>query len=74
MPNIGASLGQETGSAIVGMGFIGPVHVEALRRLGRSVIGVLGSGPARSQDAARELRIPKAYRDFDELLAELAAL
>jgi hypothetical protein len=30
-----------TAAALVGTGFIGPVHLEALRRLGRPVAGVL---------------------------------
>jgi hypothetical protein len=33
-------------AAVVGTGFIGPVHVEALRRLGRPMVGVLGSTPS----------------------------
>jgi predicted dehydrogenase len=58
------------GSALVGTGFIGPVHVEALRRLNRPVLGVLGSSPARSQAAAQSLGIPRAYNSFAELLAD----
>jgi len=30
-------------AVVVGTGFIGPVHVEALRRLGIRVAGILGS-------------------------------
>ena len=45
-------------AALVGTGFIGPVHVEALRRLGRPVVGVLGSSRSRSEAAARDLGIP----------------
>ena len=38
------------GVAVAGTGFIGPVHVEALRRLGDvRVKGVLGSSPAKSE-------------------------
>ena len=33
----------EISAAVVGTGFIGPVHVEALRRLGIRVAGILGS-------------------------------
>ena len=56
--------------AVVGTGFIGPVHVEALRRAGQSVVGILGSSAKRSQAAAETLAIPRAYRSFDELLAD----
>src|SRR4051812_44595528 len=59
-----------SGSALVGTGFIGPVHVEAVRRLGRPVVGVLGSTPERSQAAAAALGLPKAYQGLDELLAD----
>lgn len=58
--------------AVVGTGFMGPAHVEALRRLGIPVAGILGSSPEKSQRAADNLGLPKAYRDFDELLADAA--
>jgi predicted dehydrogenase len=56
--------------AVVGTGFMGPAHVEALRRLGIPVAGILGSSYEKSQRAADSLSLPKAYRDFDELLAD----
>src|SRR5688572_10914803 len=59
-------------AAVVGTGFIGPVHVEALRRLGHIVTGVLGSTPQRGQAAAERLGLPRAYGSIDELLADSA--
>jgi predicted dehydrogenase len=59
-------------TALVGAGFIGPVHLEALRRLGRSVVGILGSSPARSRAAARAFDIPNAYDRYEDLLADPA--
>jgi predicted dehydrogenase len=59
-----------TASALIGTGFIGPVHVEALRRLGRRVAGVLGSSPERGRHAAQALDLPRAYADYAELLAD----
>jgi len=56
--------------AVIGTGFIGPVHVEALRRLGVTVRGILGSSPEKSKQAADSLGIPLAYRDFAALLAD----
>ncbi|MEM7348610.1 MAG: Gfo/Idh/MocA family oxidoreductase [Chloroflexota bacterium] len=56
--------------AIVGTGFMGPVHTEALRRLGIPVVGILGSSPEKSQQAATSLGIPKAYSTYAELLAD----
>lgn len=60
------------GVAVVGTGFIGPVHVEAVRRLGHAVVGILGSSPAKSQAAADALGIPRGYADFDQLLTDPA--
>jgi predicted dehydrogenase len=49
------------GAAVIGTGFIGTVHVEALRRLGVQVRGVLGSSPSRGAERAAAIRVPKAY-------------
>ncbi len=57
-------------AAVVGTGFIGPVHIEALRRLGIEVTGVLSSSLEAGQAKADALRLPKAYGSMDELLAE----
>jgi predicted dehydrogenase len=57
-------------AAVAGAGFIGPVHVEGLRRAGVEVAGILGSTPEKSARAAARLGIPKAYGSFDELLAD----
>jgi predicted dehydrogenase len=59
-------------AAVVGTGFIGPVHVEALRRLGVPLRGVLGSTPEKSESARLAMGLPKAYVHFDELLADPA--
>jgi predicted dehydrogenase len=58
------------GVALVGTGFIGPVHAEALRRLGKPLVGVLGSTPEKSQAAARSLGAARGYASLDELLAD----
>jgi len=57
-------------AAVVGTGFIGPVHIEALRRLGIEVTGLLGSDRANTERKATELRLAHAYGSLDELLAE----
>src|ERR1700739_1979891 len=57
-------------AAVTGTGFIGPVHVEALRRLGIRVKGILGSSPAKSETAAKQLGLPKAYVSYDEILSD----
>ncbi len=58
------------GAAVIGTGFIGSVHIGALRRLGVRLEGVLGSTPDRGHDRARALGIPRAYRSLDEVLAD----
>ncbi len=56
--------------AVVGAGFIGPVHVEALRRLGIDVAGVLGCDAAESESARAAQGLPRAYANLAELLAD----
>lgn len=56
--------------AVVGTGFIGPVHAEALRRLGRDVKGILGSSPEKSRTAAEALRLRTAYEAYADVLED----
>ena len=53
------------GAAVVGTGFIGVVHVEALRRLGVDVTGVVGSSPGR---ARQKPGLPEPYESFEAML------
>jgi predicted dehydrogenase len=48
----------EVNTAIIGSGFIGPVHAEALRRLGIHVRGVLDATPELAQAAAERMSLP----------------
>ncbi len=61
----------DIGAAVIGGGFIGAAHVEALRRLNVPVRGLLG----RTHDAgqrAGELGVARTYASLDELLADPA--
>ena len=58
------------GAAVIGSGFIGTVHIEALRRIGVTVRGLLGSSYDRAVEASDRLGVAKAYHDLDELLAD----
>lgn len=60
------------GVAVIGAGFIGPVHVEALQRLGVPVVGILAATPEETRGAAAKLGLAKAYASLDELLADPA--
>jgi predicted dehydrogenase len=53
-------------AGVVGTGFIGVVHVDALRRLGVQVVGVVGSSPERAATKG----IAPVYESFEALLAE----
>jgi predicted dehydrogenase len=58
----------DLGAAVIGSGFIGTVHIEALRRLGVHVYGLLGSSPERGAEAAARIGVPRAYPSLDALL------
>jgi len=57
-------------AALVGGGFIGPVHAEALRRIGVEVVGLLDVSPERARPQAEKLGLKKVYNDFDDLLGD----
>ena len=60
----------EIGAAVIGSGFIGTVHIEALRRHGVQVHGLLGSTAERGAASAERIGVPKAYASLDDLLAD----
>jgi predicted dehydrogenase len=60
----------QIGAAVIGSGFIGTVHIEALRRHGVPVHGLLGSSPERGAASAARLGVPHAYGSLDELLSD----
>jgi predicted dehydrogenase len=57
-------------AAVVGTGFIGVVHVEALRRLGVEVTGVVGSTAERARQKAVAYPLPFVYESFEQMLAD----
>src|ERR687886_2495455 len=60
----------ELRAAVVGTGFIGVVHLDALRRLGVEVLGVVGSSPERARAAAGSVPLPEPYDSFEAMLAD----
>lgn len=56
--------------AVAGTGFIGPVHVEGLRRLGVQVKGILGSSLEKSLKAAKHLGLDMGYATYEDILAD----
>lgn len=60
----------DIGTAIIGSGFIGTVHIEALRRIGVSVTGLLEASPELGARRATALGLSRAYASLAELLAD----
>lgn len=58
--------------AVAGIGFIGQIHIESLRRLpGIEVVALSHSSQASAEAKAREAHVPLAYSDFDTMLSEV---
>lgn len=54
---------------VVGMGFIGVVHVEALRRLNNvEVVAIAHSSEEKAKAKAKELGVGTYYSDFDDMV------
>jgi predicted dehydrogenase len=57
-------------AAIAGLGFMGRTHLQALRRLGIEVAGIIGVSAEEGQKFARDFHLDYIYRDFDELIVD----
>lgn len=58
-------------AGVIGAGFIGPAHIESLRRLGFvDVIAIAGRDGASTDRSARDLSIPRAYGDVEQLVRD----
>jgi predicted dehydrogenase len=60
----------DPGVAVIGTGFMGTAHTEALRRLGFTVRGIAGRTAESATEAAATLGIPVGYPSVDALLAD----
>lgn len=61
------------GMGLVGAGFVGPHHLDAVRRLGFvDVVAIAGSSEASARKKADALGIPKAYGSYEALLDDPA--
>ncbi|MFN8353613.1 MAG: Gfo/Idh/MocA family oxidoreductase [Spirosomataceae bacterium] len=57
--------------AVAGVGFIGPAHIEALRRNPNiEVVSILHPIPGEADVKAEQLGIPKAHLNYDDLIAD----
>lgn len=58
-------------AAVIGAGFIGAAHIEALRRLGFvEVVAIAQSTQAKALETAKSLNIPQAYGDYMDVLKD----
>ncbi len=56
---------------VIGGGFIGPAHIESLRRLGYvEVVALSASSQQSAERKAAELFVPRAYGDYRALIAD----
>lgn len=56
-------------AGIIGTGFIGPAHIEALRRLGNiNVVALCDSSQSGAESRAAEMNVPHAYSDVAAFL------
>jgi predicted dehydrogenase len=59
------------GMGIIGAGFVGPHHIDAVRRLGFvDVVAIAGSSEASARRKADALGIPKAYGSYEPLVGD----
>jgi predicted dehydrogenase len=57
-------------AGVIGAGFIGPVHIEALQRIGIPVVALCDSNPARAEEIAAHWNIPTIYSgdDYEKMI------
>lgn len=57
-------------AAVIGTGFIGTVHIEAIRRLGIPIKGVLAGTTHSTESARKKFNLEKAYKELSEIAAD----
>ncbi len=55
---------------VIGTGFMGPAHMESIRRQGFEVAALAGSSQEKADAAAAHLLVPRAYGDWRQLVAD----
>jgi predicted dehydrogenase len=56
---------------VIGAGFIGPAHIESLRRLGFvEVVALAASSPQSADAKAKALFVPRSYGDYRDLIRD----
>jgi predicted dehydrogenase len=63
-------MNQPLRAAVIGLGFVGPFHVDAIRRAGYGdVVALVGANPERTAARATALGVPYATTDAEEVFA-----
>ena len=58
-------------AAVIGAGFVGPFHVDAIRRAGYAeVVALVGSNPERTRARAETLGIPRATTEAEDVFVD----
>lgn len=56
-------------TGVIGAGFIGPMHVEGVRRLGYAEVSAIATSSQETADRAAEmLKVPRAYGNWEDLV------
>lgn len=63
-------MGKKFRTGVIGIGFIGPAHIEAIRRLGFEVTAIAQSTQIGADEAAKSLCVPKAYGNWRDLVED----
>ena len=63
---------QDITVGVVGTGFMGVAHTDALRRLGITISGIVGSTPERAREKAGRANLPRVVDSYETLLADPA--
>lgn len=58
------------GVGVVGTGFIGPAHIEGLRRNGIQVLGLAENTRDKAEAKAAEMGIPRVFDSLDAMIAD----
>ena len=61
---------QSIGVGVAGTGFIGPAHVEGLRRNGIQVLGLAEQSREKAEQKAAEMGIPRIFDSLEAMLAD----
>jgi predicted dehydrogenase len=61
---------QSIGVGVAGTGFIGPAHVEGLRRNGIQVLGLAEQSREKAEQKATEMGIPRIFDSLEAMLAD----